>query len=339
MNIFETARSLELPPTHVADTAWDLALKRRNHRRVRRAAAGVVLTGIATVVYLSAVATPDRLGTSSTSPDLTCPHRTSSLDLPMPETATLPQGATAAVLCRANGADWRPPGDPLEQDLNHLVDLINTRPDQGGDGGRLLSCIGDHPVTDYSITFTYPDGSKLAVWGDPCSDLLRTGGQPKLEAGLVLRTYLESLVEQRATRTPPQPSSSAQCPDREGGLSLSLLPLGKDLELQQATTCRYRWTQVSPGAYAFVLDTSSPLDAAQVEWLNTEFAAKARPIDADYEVGNQLLTITGVTAWGDQVSLEYLNGELVLIQVPVMQGTHRLSWRLSPADEARLFGS
>lgn len=340
MNLFDTARALELPPTRVADAAWDGAVKRHRRRRGLQGAAVLVGAAVAAGVYLGVVTSSQGDPEPAVTPvDLACPHEASLTDLPFPPAGTLPQGATVALLCPVNGADWQPPSEPLEQDLDQLVDLINTRPDLIQDDSQLSVCFGDHEITDFAITFTYPNGKTRAVSGDPgCSGVLRAGDEPRTGAALVLNTYLGSLLTQRADHDPAPLTAAAQCPERDGTLARSIIPADTHLDLQLASRCTYRWTRVGPGAYAFVLKDSVPLTATEIARLNQAFEANAHPTQPDYDVHGLFHTITGVTSWGDQFSLELLNGQLVRGPAPAQQGSESLGWQMSPADQAFLFG-
>lgn len=280
---------------------------------------------------------PEHAGTPV---DLACPRDANPVEFPLPSPGALPEGATTALLCPVNGAGWQPPSEPLEQDLNRLIDLINTRPDLVADDGEFSMCLGDHEITDFSVMFAYPNGKTLAVWGDPgCSGVLRTGDVPRTGALMILSFYLGSLANQRSDHEPAPLTAAVQCPERDGTLARSIIPTNTHLDLRLASSCRYQWTRVGPGAFAFVLKDSVSLTTTEIGRLNHAFGANAQPTEPDYDVGNQLRTITGITSWGDQISLELLNGQLVLGPAPAQQGAESLGWRTSPAVQAFLFGS
>ena len=117
-----------------------------------------------------------------------------------------------------------------------------------------------------------------------------------------------------------------------------MLPTGIELALRSASVCDYQWTRVGQDAYTFALVGTSSLAPDAVRRVNEGFHDKAVSIEPDYEVGDHIQVIAGVTVWGDAVDLELLNGELVRAPTPADPKTGSLGWKLSKSDQTRLFG-
>jgi hypothetical protein len=269
---------------------------------------------------------------------LRCSTATDPTTLPLPPTGTIADGAVQARLCPTNGAGWQPPADILTTGVGDLIDLVNLQPRYESQG-ITPACFGDHTINDYAITFAYRDGETSAIWGDVCGDILRTGDAAKTDAVVILQTYLGALRDQRASRPVPSPASPPTCPDTDGSLPESILPTGNALNLLAATVCTYRWTEVGRSIFAFVLEQGSPLTSDQIRQVNAGFQENAIPFEPDYDVGDTLHTITGVTPWGDNVTLQLLNERLVRAPTPAQPGTQSLGWPIPPTVRAALFGS
>jgi hypothetical protein len=344
MKLFDSARELDLPSPPLAQSAWERARAKTLIRRRRRIALGAAFA-VASVAVANAVVggTSPNERPSDTPPTVAvvapdCPTGSDPTSLPLVEPAALARGAVSVTMCPTQGADWQAP-EPLTTGLDELVAQINARPatvPPPPDPVLDFRCMSDHPINDYTLAFTYPDGATEVIWGQTCGDTLRAGTVDSWTGAIaVWQYYLTSLEAQRADLTPAPPAPTS-CPDTDYSLPESLLRGRPDLDLVSATVCTFVWTKVGQGAYNFVLSDSEPLSADQIARLNAGFATGARPIDSDSEVGNEVQSIVGVTEWGDQVQLEYLNGALIRFGSPAYPDEESIGWHLSIDDQDAL---
>lgn len=326
----------------VASEPGDPAAVRRRSTRLRsrrRATAGILAAGVACGVLTVVVAARHDSGAVQPAQDPTvtaarCPADANPAKLPLPHDGVLRSGAVMASLCPMNGADWQPPADALTTRLDQLVALINGTPEPGkGENG---GCLGMPQINDYSITFVYPDGSRSAVWTSTCSETLFTGGDDRRVSSGVLQSYLADLAAQRADGQPLAPAKRPACPAQDGGGPQPILPTGPDLGMTSASLCSYTWTKVGKGEFTFALASGSPLSQQAVRLINMGFERQATPIDPNYDTGNHLVVVVGVTTWGEPVYLDLLHGQLVRGRSPSDVSNQSLGWRLSTADRSAL---
>jgi hypothetical protein len=150
--------------------------------------------------------------------------------------------------------------------------------------------------------------------------------------------YLDELSQQRADNATAAIPRRPICPRKDGALAEALLPRDAKLELRSAVVCTFRWTRVGHGAFAFVLRGSRPLPRSGLTQLNTDFSRDATLVDPDYDVGDRLQAISGLTAWNDHVYLQLLNGVLVRSASPAEPEAHSVGWRLAQPMLEELFG-
>lgn len=164
---------------------------------------------------------------------VTCPRALAQPDPALP--AEVPEGATSVRLC-AGGASGvnhvTPPVDALTVDVAAVVGAVNEQ--------RLVErprC-ADLQLPTYQLAFGYPDGSRFVVAGrfTGCAELLVGSGR-RAQAGPPLRTFLERLVGQRATTTPPDQTVRPADLDCEQPREQRTYPLGDPTGLTVAVLC------------------------------------------------------------------------------------------------------
>ena len=110
---------------------------------------------------------------------------------------TVPEGATSVRLCDGGADKVTPPVDALTTDVAAVVSAVNNQ--------RLVQrgCV-DRRIPEYNLAFGYPDGTTFSIAGrfTACAELL-VGSARRAKAGPPLRTFVESLRDQRSTAAPP----------------------------------------------------------------------------------------------------------------------------------------
>ena len=331
----------EAPPApDRAQSARALA-RRRRRGRVTVGAGFVVLIAAAS----AAVALP-RLGGSHTGPVgeprlLACSDIPNIHGLRYPADSEVPAGAVIARLCPANGAQWQPPRDALTSGLDELVADIDDQPNWTQSVGVGPCSFGDRPVYDYTISFGYPDGHVVDIFGELGCSVLRLGlpGAPggiRTGEDLIIRQYLDQLAEQRSVGTPVETDSPA-CSDVGSHEDLTLYPASRSFELVAARVCAFRWTEVAPRTFNFVLAGSRPLLDDELVELNAGFV-DAEPQEPTEQVGDLLYEIVGVNEWGDRVGMTwYRPGVLVAASTPAWPDVPQIGWRPPQSLQDELF--
>ena len=213
---------------------------------------------------------------------------------------TIPAGAVQVALCplkKRNYFTVIAPRDPLTQDVDGLVDDVNSQDEFDSDA---CTAVGGFA---YQLAFEYDDGTVRLVKGD-------TGGCGTIDAAGTVRdgakrmfaAFTSRLQQQRRTASPPEQTQEASCAAPGGELgSISAI---QDLEhLVSARVCvRY--------VFRKELNGSRPLAPAELTTINAELSA--HPEDQPHlackdrpEPPPELdLTLEAVDRWDDRVSVQ-----------------------------------
>lgn len=219
---------------------------------------------------------------------VTCPDAVVEPDPGLPD--AVPAGATSVRLCAGGDDEVTAPEDALVTDVPAVVAAVN--------GQRVTgrSC-ADLKLPTYQLAFGYPDGSTFVVAGrfTGCGELLVGSGR-RAQAGPPLRAFIDRLLQQRESATPP---------DRAGQDSLDCAqpredrtwPLGDPTGLTVAVVCSG--------------DPEHPGRARQVRVPSADLATLADSMARTVETGGAFCPprvsrywIVGRNAWGDPVTLD-----------------------------------
>ncbi len=316
MKFADELRALDLPPTQAADAAWEAA---RNARRRGIATAVGIASAVAVLLLIVAVLPGDSDERTDNPPPIVgtteCPssHSKSKPVKPdYPDSGVLPRGANAVRMCAANGTWWDAPPEVLTADVDSLIDEINEQPIQPR--GEPQFC-HSHLIDIYTLMFTYPDGRTYTAIGNSisCANVLQTGETLRGGADAIRQSFLTRLLQQRRESSPPPDPPQATCPDIHEAGPISIVPLTKEAELVDAVICSYRWTLNNGGGWNNHLTHTAPVGPALLRELNQAIDTSLRPIDEEgLEMDNHFLAIYAKTAWGDDVTFDLLNGQLVM---------------------------
>jgi len=240
-------------------------------------------------------ATDDATSTAPVGQDeaVACPHDIVEPDPDLPD--AVPEGATSVRLC-AGGASGvnqvTPPVDALTTDVDTVVRAVNDQ--------RLVDrprC-ADLQLPTYQLAFGYPDGSRFVIAGrfTGCAELLVGSGR-RAQAGPPLRAFVEHLVAQRSTATPPNQAVEPADLDCTQPREQRTFPLGDPTGLTVAVLCvglpqrpeRARRVAI-PAEELTALAASMEADTGPVE----TFGCAYDPV---------VPWIVGINAWGDPITL------------------------------------
>ena len=244
----------------------------------------------------ASAATSDTSGSASEptgdpGPVVTCPDAAlMDPDPTLPD--EVPDGATSVRLCDGGADKVTPPDDALTTGVEPVVTAVNEQPLAKRD------CI-DRRVPEYQLAFGYPDGSRYVVAGrfTACAELL-VGSARRAKAGPALRTFVESIVAQRATATPPDPVDPASL-DCAQERELWTYPLADPTGLTVAALCH--GDPQHPGRGRPVPIPSDDLETLTAS-MRTDTVETAgmfcSAVRARY-------WIVGANAWGDPITMDH----------------------------------
>ncbi len=230
--------------------------------------------------------------TGDPGPVVTCPRATLlDPDPALPD--EVPDGATSVRLCDGGDDKVTPPGDALTTAVASVVSAVNAQP--------LVTrgCV-DRRIPEYALAFGYPDGTTFTVAGrfTGCGELL-VGSARRAKAGPALHTFVERLLTQRATATPPAPTVDPADLDCAKPREDWTWPLGEPTGLTVAVLCVGQ--PARPGEARRVTIPRDDLKALVRSMrkdprpLNEPFACSAFPTVEHW--------IVGADAWGDPITM------------------------------------
>lgn len=227
--------------------------------------------------------TPD---TASLSDEFDLPYE----DLP----DSVPDGAEAAQLCGGGGSSMELPADVLVTDVDDLVEAVNQQPEQAGN-----SCTADGGP-GYRILFSYDDGSTFLISAGfyGCESVV-VGSIYREGPAVVLRTFQDLVVAQRAEQEPPSPPTRGDLTCWGRGATPDVLPIGLPEDVVRAVLCQVR-------SRDRVVYYSAPVSRGELDDLLDDFDTRrdARRIQPNRCPAELPATwIVGTTAWGDRVEV------------------------------------
>lgn len=203
----------------------------------------------------------------------------------------IPDGAERVWMCTGPGGGLDAPRDALTTDVDALATVINELPSE--DRGDPMECAADGgPI--YILRFQYDDGAVADAAGElfgcgvvQVGDTWRPDGR-KWTAAV---EFVRMLREQRAGSRPPSLTAEPVC-GRAQEQVVAISPIGKPAEMATAVLCRPESTAVPipEGDLALLL--------ADHDDNRSTKSPTAKECRSDREV-----TIQGLTAWGDRVSM------------------------------------
>jgi|GEM_PF-5595213 len=219
-----------------------------------------------------------------------CPEEVVEPDPALPD--AVPDGATSVRLCAGGDDEVSPPKDALVTDVTAVVAKVNEQ--------RVESrgC-ADRRLPTYQLAFGYPDGSRFVVAGrfTGCGELL-VGSARRAGAGPPLRAFVDLLVAQRESATPPAGAADPADLDCAQTRAEHTWPLGDPAGLTAAVMC--------------VGDPDRPEEARRTEIRAAELETLRASIRTDS--GRPRVTfgcgfnpgepwIAGTNAWGDPITM------------------------------------
>ncbi|WP_183099083.1 hypothetical protein [Nocardioides pelophilus] len=251
----------------------------------------------------SASGTTDTSPTGDPGPVVKCPDATLlDPDPALPD--EVPEGATSVRLCDGGDDKVTPPVDALTTEAGAVVTAVNDQP------LVTRNCV-DRRIPEYQLAFGYPDGSRFVVAGrfTACGELL-VGSARRAKAGPALRTFVQLLLDQRATATPPDLAPDPADLDCAQPRELRTWPLADPTGLTVAALCVGDPQQ--PGRARLV-----PIPPDDLETLTASMRADTVETAGLFcEISRLRYWIVGANAWGDPVTMDYgcvgltLSGEL-----------------------------
>lgn len=237
----------------------------------------------------SASATPVPSEPTETGPVVRCPRDTQEIDPALPD--EVPDGATSVRLCDGGADKVTPPVDALTTDVESVVSAVNDQP------LARKGCV-DLRIPEYQLAFGYPDGTRFVVAGrfTACAELL-VGSARRAKAGPPLRTFIESIVAQRAATTAPEPVDPAVL-DCAQPRELWTWPLADPTGLTVAALCVGDPQQ--PGGARPV-----PIPPDALETLTASMATDTVETGGMFCSVPRRYWIVGANAWGDPVTMDY----------------------------------
>ena len=220
-----------------------------------------------------------------------CPDDLVEIDPELPD--EVPEGATSVRLCADGDDEVTPPTDALVTEVAAVVAKVNDQP-------VVTRGCADRRLPTYQLAFGYPDGSTFVVAGrfTGCAELLVGSGR-RAKAGPPLRTFVDSLVAQRATATPPDRATDPADLDCAQQREEHTWPLADPAGLTAAVMC--------------VGDPDSPQGARRTEIRASELETVLTSIRTDTGPPRDTLGcgpitptrpwIVGTNAWGDPITL------------------------------------
>ncbi len=220
-----------------------------------------------------------------------CPDDVVELDPELPD--EVPEGATSVRLCAGGDDEVTPPTDALVTEVAAVVAKVNDLP-------VVTRGCADRRLPTYQLAFGYPDGSSFVVAGrfTGCAELLVGSGR-RAKAGPPLRTFVDSLVAQRATATPPDRAIDPADLDCVQQREEHTWPLADPAGLTVAVMC--------------VGDPESPqqarrreIRAGELETVLASIRTDSGPPRATFGCGAfnpQEPWIVGTNAWGDPITM------------------------------------
>ncbi|KAA1421211.1 hypothetical protein F0U44_02550 [Nocardioides humilatus] len=204
-------------------------------------------------------------------------------DLP----GAVPDGATSVRLCAGGGNPGIEPADALTTDVATLVDVVNGLPEQDSQ-----ACT-DELGPGYRLAFGYPDGSTFLAVGQfyGCQKVI-VGSAYRTNPQLPLDTFIDLLHAQRATQTPPADLPAAPACDGYGHPTEALADPA-DLVLAQLCMVDDKTGRASMVA----------IPEADLAALVDDIEANAVPNGGVLRCYRPGPSISGVTAWGDQLTM------------------------------------
>jgi len=263
----------------------------------------VVAVVAAAIIAVPAVrwwlAGPDLTGTGDADLAFACPEP----DAPAShaDADSIPTGANAVLLCRGPGNHFQEPADALETNVDDLVELVNTQPDQERPDG----CTDEMGI-GYRLVFGYPDGTAMDLTGQMYGcDHFQVGDTNKQNPHLLWDFVISGLQDQRSSSTPPGAPGLPECGDRTRSTSV----IGRSSEMTRAVMCPFFFRQRDVGRDGSAMFSDADLAGLLADQADTERTGDQFP-DADCAQDRREFDIVGVTAWGDAVSLDGICGFL-----------------------------
>lgn len=223
-----------------------------------------------------------------------CPDGVVELDPELPD--EVPEGATSVRLCAGGDDEVTPPTDALVTEVAAVVARVNDQP-------VVTRGCADRRLPTYQLAFGYPDGSTFVVAGrfTGCAELLVGSGR-RAKAGPPLRTFVDSLVAQRASAVPPDRAIDPADLDCAREQEDRTFPLGEPTGLTVAVLClgnpeqpaRARRVMISPDQLATLVESMRTHTTAEDEMFGCSIFLSA-PTDH---------WIVGANAWGDPVTMK-----------------------------------
>lgn len=251
----------------------------------------------------SASETTDASPTGDPGPVVNCPDATLlDPDPALPD--EVPEGATSVRLCDGGADKVTPPVDALTTEVGAVLTAVNDQP------LATRNCV-DRRIPEYQLAFGYPDGSRFVVAGrfTACGELL-VGSARRAKAGPALRSFVQLLLDQRSTATPPDLATDPTDLDCAQPRELRTWPLADPTGLAVAALCVGDPQQ--PGRARLV-----PIPPDDLETLTASMRADTVETAGMFcEIPRLRYWIVGANAWGDPVTMDYgcvgltLSGEL-----------------------------
>lgn len=242
-------------------------------------------------------ATTDATTTTTTPPigqdeAVACPKDVVEPDPALPD--AVPEGATSVRLCAGGDDEVTPPEDALVTDVAAVAAKVNEQPVEA------RGC-ADRRLPTYQLSFGYPDGARFVVAGrfTGCAELLVGSGR-RAKAGPPLRAFVDLLVAQRETASPPDGAGDPGGPECAQQRQEHTWPLGDPTGLTVAVLC--------------IGDPDRPEEARRTKIPAGELETLLRSIRSETGPPRDTLAcgplpptrarIVGTNAWGDPITLE-----------------------------------
>ncbi len=228
-------------------------------------------------------------------PVVECPDDIVEADPALPD--AVPEGATSVRLCGAAPGKFTPPVDAYTLDVAAVTEAVNKQ-------RLVVRPCADRQLPTYQLAFGYPDGSRFVVAGrfTSCAELLVGSGR-RARAGPPLHKFIDLLLAQRATATPPEQTTVPADLKCGQPTADAVFPLGEPTGLTVAVLCvgqpeqpdRARRVTI-PGADLATLVQSM---RRHTTWASDIFACSVFPPRTDH-------WIVGADAWGDPITMRRL---------------------------------
>jgi hypothetical protein len=220
-----------------------------------------------------------------------CPDDVTEPDPALPD--AVPEGATSVRLCDGGADRVTPPVDALVTDVAAVVEKVNGQP-------AVSRGCADQQLPTYQLAFGYPDGTSFVVAGrfTGCAELLVGSGR-RAKAGPPLRAFVDGLLAQRASSTPPDRTADPADLDCAQPQETWTYPLGDPTGLTAAVFCVGRPEQPEQAR-------RSVISAKDLETLVASIRSDSGPPRATFGCGGfdtREPWLVGTNAWGDPITL------------------------------------